>query len=146
VHGLRQRATPVNAYRPDRCHLRRDPRLCGVAHLEIFRVAATGGEAVATDCLVNVEEEAPVELLGKPRTPECDRLNEQEANPARLRISTHLTNRLPYDRPLQLLKAHTNLDKIVLRIFGIKPDASESEILEALIAKYSEFTSEQRLS
>lgn len=48
--------------------------------------------------------------------------------------------------PLQLLKAHKNLDKIVLRIFGIKPDASESEILEALIAKYSDLTSEQRLS
>jgi hypothetical protein len=105
VHGLRQRATPVNAYRPDPRHLRRDPCLCGVAHLEIFLVAATGGEAVATDCLVNMQEERAVELLGKPRTPECDRLNEQEADPARLRISTRLTNRLAYDRPLQILKA-----------------------------------------
>jgi hypothetical protein len=105
VHGLRQRATPVNAYRPDPRHLRKNPRLCGVAHLEIFLVAATGGEAVATDSLVNVEEETPVELLGKPRTPECDRLNEQEADPARLRISTRLTNRLAHDRPLQILKA-----------------------------------------
>jgi len=105
VHGLRQRATPVNAYRPDPRHLRRDPRLCGVAHLEIFLVAATGGEAVATDCLVNMQEERAVELLGKPRTPECDRLNEQEADPPCLRISTRLTNRLAYDRPLQLLKA-----------------------------------------
>jgi len=105
VHGLRQRATPVNAYRPDPRHLRSDPCLCGVAHLEIFLVAATGGEAVATDYLVNVEEETPVKLFGKPRTTQRDRLNEQEADPARLRISTHLTNRLPYDRPLQLLKA-----------------------------------------
>jgi hypothetical protein len=105
VHGLRQRATPVNAYRPDPRHLRSDPRLCGVAHLEIFLVAATGGEAVATDYLVNVEEETPVELLGKPRTPECNRLDEQEADPPCLRISTRLTNRFAYDRPLQLLKA-----------------------------------------
>jgi hypothetical protein len=73
--------------------------------LEVVRAAATGHEAVATDYLVNVEEETPVELLGKPRTPECDRLNEQEADPARLRISTRLTNRLAYDRPLQILKA-----------------------------------------
>jgi hypothetical protein len=120
VHTLWQRATPVNAYCPDPRHLRRDPCLCGVAHLEIFLVAATGGEAVATDYLVNMQEERAVELLGKPRTPECDRLNEQEADPARLRISTRLTNRFAYDRPLQILKAvhHCRIGKCPRRKEG----------------------------
>jgi hypothetical protein len=105
VHGFRQRATPVNAYRPDSRHLRRDPRLCGVAHLEILLAAATGKEAAAAGGFVNVEEENPVELLGKPRTTQRNRLNQQEVDSPCLRISTRLTNRLAHDRPLQILKA-----------------------------------------
>jgi hypothetical protein len=105
VHALWQRTTPVDRHRPDPRHLCGNGRLCGVAHLEIFLVPAAGGEAVATDRLVNMQEERAIELLGKPRTPECDRLDEQEADPPCLRISTRRTNRFAYDRPLQLLKA-----------------------------------------
>jgi hypothetical protein len=73
--------------------------------LEILLAATTGGETVTTDCLVNVEEEAPVELLGKPRTPERNRFNEQKSYPARLGASARLADRLSDDRPLHLFKA-----------------------------------------
>jgi hypothetical protein len=105
VHGFRQRATPVNRNRPDPRHLRRDPRLCGVAHLELIRAAATDHEAVAADSLVSLKEENAVEFLSEAGAAQRDRLNEQEADPPCLRISTRLTDRLAYDRPLQLLNA-----------------------------------------
>lgn len=51
----------------------------------------------------------------------------------------------PVSMPVSLLRAHKVLDKYVLKIYGLKPDSTESEILETLIAKYSELTSELRL-
>jgi hypothetical protein len=104
MHGLRQRAAPVNRQRSDALHLRRDPRLCGVAQLKVIRAAATGCEALATDLLVSLKEERAIKLLRQARAPQRDRFNEQEAYPPCLRISAHFTNRLPYDRPLQLFQ------------------------------------------
>ena len=51
----------------------------------------------------------------------------------------------PVSMPVALLKAHKILDRLVLKIYGLKPESSEAEILETLIAKYSELTSELRL-
>jgi hypothetical protein len=104
VHTLWQRATPVNAYCPDPRHLRRDPCLCGVAHLEIFLVAATGHEALATDSLVNLEEENAIKYLGEARASQGDRLNEEKADAPFLRRSARLAERRANDRPLQPLK------------------------------------------
>ena len=39
----------------------------GIDIHEVIRAAATGGEAVATDCLVNVKEERAVELFSQAR-------------------------------------------------------------------------------
>jgi len=47
----------------------------------------------------------------------------------------------PVLMPPSLLKAHKNLDKQVLKAFSVSPNASESDILEALIKRYSELTS-----
>jgi hypothetical protein len=52
----------------------------------------------------------------------------------------------PVSMPVSLLRAHKVLDKYVLKIYGLKPESTESEILETLIAKYSELTSELRLA
>ena len=51
----------------------------------------------------------------------------------------------PVSMPVNLLKAHKVLDKYVLKIYGLKPESTESEILETLITRYSELTSELRL-
>ena len=52
----------------------------------------------------------------------------------------------PVSMPVSLLRAHKDLDKYVLKIYGLKPESTESEIIETLITKYSELTSELRLA
>jgi hypothetical protein len=52
----------------------------------------------------------------------------------------------PVSMPVSLLRAHKVLDRYVLKIYGLKPESTESEILETLIAKYSDLTSELRLA
>jgi hypothetical protein len=51
----------------------------------------------------------------------------------------------PVLMPPKLLKQHKSLDKLVLNIYGIRSDASENEILETLIQKYSELTADQQI-
>jgi hypothetical protein len=113
MHGLRQRPTPVNWDRPYPLHLRGNPYLCDVTQLEILLAATTGEEAVATDCLVNVKEERAVELFSQAGATQGYGLNEQEAYPPCLRISTHCTDCCAHDRPLQLFKAghHSRIRK-----------------------------------
>ncbi len=51
----------------------------------------------------------------------------------------------PLAMPKDLRDAHKALDKAVLGLYGLKPDATESEILAALIARYKELDSACRL-
>jgi len=43
----------------------------------------------------------------------------------------------PVIMPSNLLRAHKNLDKAILKVYEIQPDATEEEILSSLIIKYS---------
>jgi hypothetical protein len=46
----------------------------------------------------------------------------------------------PNSMPPQLRQAHQNLDKAVLSVYGLAPDATDEEILSALFALYSQMT------
>jgi hypothetical protein len=105
MHALREWAAPVNRHRPDPCHLCRNRRLCGVAHLEVIRAAATGHKALAADRLINLKVENSVEHFGEARAAQRDRLNEEKADAPFLRHSARLAKRCANDRPLELLKA-----------------------------------------
>lgn len=51
----------------------------------------------------------------------------------------------PLAMPKDLRDAHNALDKTILSLYGLQPDASESEILTALIARYKELESVNQL-
>jgi hypothetical protein len=42
--------------------------------------------------------------------------------------------------PLELVKAHQANDKAVLKLFGMKPDATDEQILAKLFSEYDEVT------
>jgi hypothetical protein len=122
VHALWQRATPVDRHRPDPRHLCGNGRLCGVAQLEVIRAAPTGHEALAADCLVNLEEENTIKYLGEARASQGDRLNEEKAYAPFLRRSAQVAERRANDRPLQRLKAMHHCG------IGKRPGCEESAV------------------
>jgi hypothetical protein len=81
--------------------------------LEILFAPPARDEAAATDCLVNLKRENPVEHLGEARASQRDRLNEHEAHPSGLCRSARLTDQLARHWPLQLFKAghHCRISK-----------------------------------
>lgn len=46
----------------------------------------------------------------------------------------------PLSMPLELLKAHRALDRAVLKLYGLKPSASEPEMVAELFRRYQELT------
>jgi hypothetical protein len=88
--------------------------------LEVVRAAATSHEALATDSLVNLEEENTIKYLGEARASQGDRLNEEKADAPFLRRSARLAERRANDRPLQRLKAmhHCRIGKCPRREEG----------------------------
>ena len=51
----------------------------------------------------------------------------------------------PLAMPKDLRDAHNKLDKLILGLYGVKADASDSEILAALIARYKKLESADQL-
>lgn len=51
----------------------------------------------------------------------------------------------PLSMPKGLLEAHQNLDKATLKVYGLTGDVTETQILEALFARYRELTSANQL-
>lgn len=51
----------------------------------------------------------------------------------------------PLAMPKDLRDAHKALDKAILGLYGLKPEATESEIVAALIARYKELDSKDQL-
>jgi hypothetical protein len=46
--------------------------------------------------------------------------------------------------PPQLLKAHQNLDRAVMKLYGFNKDATEAEIVAALMERYGKLMEEHR--
>jgi hypothetical protein len=46
----------------------------------------------------------------------------------------------PLGMPPDLLKAHEQLDRVVLAAYGLKPSATDAEVLAALFSRYEELT------
>ncbi len=46
----------------------------------------------------------------------------------------------PLAMPLDLLKAHEQLDRVVLAAYGLKPSATDAEVLSALFERYESLT------
>ena len=46
----------------------------------------------------------------------------------------------PLTMPPELLKAHQNLDRAVMKLYGFKKDASESDIVAKLMEMYQKLT------
>jgi hypothetical protein len=46
----------------------------------------------------------------------------------------------PLAMPPDLLKAHEQLDRVVLAAYGLKPSATDAEVLSALFGRYEEMT------
>ena len=49
----------------------------------------------------------------------------------------------PLTMPIELRKAHKTNDKAVLKAYGLKPDATEQEIVQHLFEMYEELTKEE---
>ena len=50
----------------------------------------------------------------------------------------------PLTMPIELRKAHKANDKVVLRAYGLKPSATEQEIVQYLFAMYSQLTGSEK--
>ena len=46
----------------------------------------------------------------------------------------------PLGMPPDLLKAHEQLDRVVLAAYGLKPSATDAEVLSTLFTRYEELT------
>ena len=46
----------------------------------------------------------------------------------------------PLGMPPDLIKAHDELDRVVLAAYGLKPSATDAEVLSALFTRYEELT------
>ena len=47
--------------------------------------------------------------------------------------------------PAELLKAHQDNDQAVLKIYGLKPENSESQVLSRLFEEYAKLTGLKKL-
>ena len=47
--------------------------------------------------------------------------------------------------PKDLRKAHTNLDKSILKLYGLKNDASDNDVLKKLFSMYNSIVSNKTL-